>query len=172
MTEHGAWLDQSQSDLAASIRVLDRSDGTTYCHAIAKAQQAVEKSIKGLMTVLRHNEIVSVTVGWKHDVERFMTILVRLAGVRNRGEIGAMIANAFDQETRGDIRAIDRLVPKRPPPGSLPSRNTEYPYQAHGVWHAPSESDSFTWEEVRRFQALAHHVVGRCRQIASVVEKH
>jgi HEPN domain-containing protein len=63
MSEHRAWLRQAQSDRESAERVLDLGDEPTFCHGIAKFQQAVEKSIKALVAALRDHRDLEITVG-------------------------------------------------------------------------------------------------------------
>ena len=57
---HRLWLSQAHSDLAASGRVLIPTDGRTYCQAISKYQQAVEKTVKALGAALHSNGIMTL----------------------------------------------------------------------------------------------------------------
>src|SRR5262249_48923353 len=53
-------------------------DGRTRCQAIAKWQQTVEKIIKAIVAALREAGILSVQIGYRHDVEKFVRVLIRL----------------------------------------------------------------------------------------------
>src|SRR5947209_2372023 len=126
MSEHRAWLRQAQSERESAERVLDLGDASTFCHAIAKSQQAVEKSIKALVVALRDDRRLHIAIGWTHTVEQFLGILTRLPrfGGHNR-DIQSIIHGLLDETTRAAVRALDQLAPRRPPPGMPPYRNTE-----------------------------------------------
>jgi len=172
MSEHRAWLRQAQKDRESAERVLDLRDGSTFCHAIAKSQQAVEKSVKSLVAALRDCKGLGITIGWTHPVERFMSFLTRLpsSGDKDR-PIQSIIHSLFDEKTRGDVRALDRLAPRRPPSGMLPGVNTEYPFIKDGEWRAPADPDIFSRHDVNRFRALASRVVRGCASIISAIER-
>jgi hypothetical protein len=172
MSEHRAWLRQAQKDEESVKRVLDLKDRTTFCHAIAKSQQAVEKSVKALVAALRDCKGFGVAIGWTHPVERFMSFLIRLAhsGGKDRA-IQSIIHGLFNEKTRGDVRALDRLAPRRPPTGSLPGVNTEYPFVKNGEWRAPADPDIFSRRDVDRFRALASRIVQGCARIISAIER-
>src|SRR5262249_22126007 len=137
MTETRAWLFQAHADLACADKILDINDPSTYCHSIAKYQQAVEKAIKALVAALRDSRGLSIQIGWTHPVERFMSVLTRLPRSSANRDLQNIIHGLFDETTRGALRALDRLVPRRPPSGLHPERNTEYPFQMSGDWRAP-----------------------------------
>jgi HEPN domain-containing protein len=72
MSEHRAWLRQAQKDRESAERVLDLKDGSTFCQAIAKSQQAVEKAVKALAAALIENRIIGGKIPFVHSVEPFM----------------------------------------------------------------------------------------------------
>lgn len=172
MTERRAWLAQSISDLDMIARTLDPLDASTYCHAIAKCQQAVEKAVKALVAGLRDARIVAIEIGYRHDVARFLPILVRMPHATEHGPLQRLIHRFLDPNTRRDIAALDRLAPRRPPPFALHARNSEYPYQeAIGpAWKSPSSPDAFTIAEVTRYRALAHRLVVECQKLVFFIE--
>ncbi len=96
-------------------------------------------------------------------------------GVRLSDEdksIQAAIRKLLDPNIRSDIRAIDQLVPHRPAPGQLPSRNTEYPFRdLANHWRFPAQFDVFEIAEADRFRKLAHRLVDGCGRIVSAVER-
>jgi HEPN domain-containing protein len=172
MSEHRAWLRQAQKDRESAERVLDLADGSSFCHFLAKSQQAVEKSVKALVAALRDLRGIGVDIGWTHSVERFMSVLTKLP--RSQGanqDIQSNIRALFHETTRGNIRALDGLAPRRPPPGEPPGRNTEYPFQNHGVWQAPSDTGIFSRDDVSRFRSLASRVVEGCARVISAIER-
>lgn len=172
MSERRAWLRQAQNDRQSAEQVLELGDSSTFCHTIAKSQQAVEKSIKGLVAALRDLRGIGVEIGWAHSVEWFMRVLTRLP--RSNGanqDIQARLRALFDETTRGSIRALERFAPRRPPPGMPPGRNTEYPFFDEGVWRAPVDSGTFSRTDVDRFRAVASKVVQGCARAISAIER-
>ena len=153
------WSRQAQSDLDAANRMLDIGDASTYCHALAKYQQSVEKSIKSIITTLRDAGIISKEPGWSHEVEKDVSALIHLPSSPTIRDTQTRIKGLLNDFRRGEIRALCALAPKRPAPGELFRRNTEYPYQkSQDEWTIPSSTDAFTLNEVRRFEKIAHHI--------------
>lgn len=173
MTERRAWLVQSESDLEIVANLMDSQNPRTCCHTIAKCQQAVEKGVKSLIAALRDAGILSIEIGYRHEIARFMTVLIHMPHATQNRSLQARIHRLFDIKTRREIDALDRLAPHRPPPGHHASRNTEYPYQqrAGADWQTPSDSDSFTIEEVTRYRSLAHRLVIECGKLVSLLER-
>jgi HEPN domain-containing protein len=173
MTERRAWLTQSESDLDAVTYLFDSDDPKAHCHVIAKCQQAVEKSMKSLVASLRDAGILGITIGYRHEVARFLTVLIHMPHAAEHRSVQARIHRLFDAVTRREINALDGLVPRRPPPGGFPMKNTEYPYQtaAGGIWYSPADESSFTIEQVRRFRNLAHRLVIECGKLVSLLER-
>jgi hypothetical protein len=159
-------MGQAQADYSSIARVIELNDATTYCHAIAKCQQATEKAVKAVVRSL------GMQVGRKHDVLRLVDAILLAPGPRSRGRMMAHVRGLFGPQIRADIQAIDRLAPKYPAPGQHPQRNTEYPYQeANGDWRYPALAKSFSREEFDRFRAAAHRVVMGAARIVSAVAR-
>jgi HEPN domain-containing protein len=172
MSQHRAWLRQAQNDRESLDRVLELNDDSTFCQAIAKSQQAVEKSVKALVAALIEHQQLDRKTGWGHSAEQFMTVLIHLPRSRTgTREPQSIIHDIFDERTRGEVRSLDRLAPRRPPPDSPPARNTEYPFLQDGIWQAPADPGVFSECEARRYRALAHRVVAGCAQVVSAVER-
>lgn len=166
------WLRQAQADLEAAGHILQPVVASTYCQAISKYQQTVEKSVKALAAILRDAQMANIPIGFKHDVETQVSMLLRLPRPRASRDIQNIIHSLFDQSTRGDIKALGLLAPKAPAPGQLFQRNTEYPYQdAQGTWHVPAEEDAFVLAEVERFKRLAHRGYDGISRIMSAIER-
>lgn len=170
MKQRRAWIYQARSDLECGDGLVTLSRDSFSCHAVAKYQQAVEKAIKSLIVALGDRGLIHASVGWRHEAEPFMRALISLRPKPDRS-IPGVIRKLFDETTRGEIRALDRLVPKRPAPGEDPARNTEYPYLRNGKWRAPSEPDQFAVVEVERFRKLAHRVVRGCSKLVDTLER-
>ena len=173
MTERRAWLRQSEADLHAIARALDADDPGTYCHAIAKCQQAVEKGIKGLVAALRDSGVLSIEIGYRHEVSRFLKVLVKSPNAHQYPAVTARLRRLLDWRTRQAIEALDRLTPKRPPPGGLPARNTEYPFRTSvgEMWRSPGEKDIFGRDELEIYRAMAHRIVVECNRLVSIIER-
>src|SRR4051794_11789125 len=78
MDEPTAWLSQARADWRAAERFLAAEENAVYCHAIAKWQQTLEKAIKAIVSALHDAGILGTGIRAKHDVERYVRVLVRL----------------------------------------------------------------------------------------------
>lgn len=163
---------QSRSDVAAITRVLNPRDASTYGHAIAKSQQAVEKTIKALVAGLRDAGILAIDIGYRHDVARFLPVLIRMPHAAEHRAFQARLQGLLDAATRCDIDALDRLAPRRPPPGTPAARNTEYPFQDEfgPDWRSPSDLDVFGIDEVDCYRRLAYRLLSECGKLLSFLE--
>src|SRR5258708_38132237 len=104
-------------------------------------------------------------------VERFITVLTHLPRPRDFRDIQGKIRGLLDAQTRGDIRALDAMAPRRPPPGEPPARNSEYPFVLANTWRAPAEPDVFTRVELERFRKLASRLVDGIDRILSAISR-
>lgn len=170
MNEPRAWLAQARSDFAVGSNLLDRQ--LPVCHPIAKFQQAVEKAVKGLVVALAAARILAMQVGRRHEVEPYVSAMVRLRRSPSRRSVHNAIQHLFGADIRAQIRDLDALVPKWPPPGVPPSRNTEYPFQDSKChWIAPAHADVFDTSETVEFRRLAANIVDGCSRIVSAIER-
>ena len=71
--EPTAWLNQASADRDAAERFVADEGGIGRCHAIAKWQQAVEKNVKALVSVLHDAGHMKAGIVQKHDVSRYMS---------------------------------------------------------------------------------------------------
>jgi len=166
VNEVDAWIDQAYSDYQCINRVLVQNDSTIYCHAIAKSQQCVEKSVKA---IARHR---GMGIGRAHGVHRLAQVFRRTLKRGQGRDINHQILGLLDADTVRKIRDLDQLAPAWPSPGSRFARNTEYPYQIDDAdWLSPSASNAFSPSEVERFRQLAHRVVDRSRRIISASKR-
>ena len=168
------WLSQAHSDFCAAKRVYQADDDSTYCQAIAKYQQVVEKSVKALATGLQDAKIAQVSRShyYKHDVERLAQAIRHSLAPKNVNEIHSKVAELFNEHYREEIRILSSFAPHRPPPGAPHQRNTEYPFQnANGDWTAPAIPKSFNSQEVTRFKDLAVRIWQRCNKIISALPR-
>jgi hypothetical protein len=151
-----AWLTQVESDYQAAQRVYAPDDHRTYCQAIAKHQQAVEKLVKATSALLAEGGIALPT-DHSHHPAKFITRLRRLSYESRRAEQHRWISKTFSNQMSTDIKWICLLAPKLPDKrGDLLSRNTEYPFHhPDGTWRAPAEAGVFSPDEVERSSKIA-----------------
>ncbi len=167
MDETEAWLSQAISDRKAAEVLLGNKEGMGRCHAIAKWQQTVEKSVKAMVCALFDAGILGIGARAKHEVTRYVGTLTRLPRAPGKRPIQQHLHSLLDQNTRLGIKALDDLAPQFPP-----KRNTEYPFQeAGGQWTFPAAKDVFSSEEVQRFRELAHRVLNGAGWIVSAVRR-
>jgi hypothetical protein len=170
--EFMAWLRQAQADREAAELLADNEVLPSFCHAIAKWQQAVEKAIKAIVACLRDAGILHIDIGYQHGVERFVSVLIRLPHARDNKSIQQQLHGFLDQQTRAGLKALDGLVPHRPAPGLPPQRNTEYPFlEAPGQWTYPAAESIFSEEEAQRFRSLAQRVVDRAGRLIAALRR-
>ena len=160
MDESTAWISQAVADQAAAEReraVAGRSKVPVWCHAVAKYQQAVEKSIKAIVVALRECGVRGVhPVGYDHRVQNHLRLLRRLPGGGAGRSIQRKLRDFLDAPTRMDIHRLESLAPRAPTPGDPHPRNTEYPFNdAHGGWTYPAAPDQFSVVEGNAFQGVA-----------------
>jgi HEPN domain len=167
-----AWLQQSIADRAAGELLVSSKRTEMYCHAIAKWQQAVEKAIKAVIAALRDAGVLAIEIGYRHEVARFISVLLRLPHGRENKTIQQHLRGLFNEHTRANIRNLDELAPHRPAPGQPPQRNTEYPFQVTPTnWSYPAAEDVFSSKEIQRFRNLAHRIVAGAGKIVSAVRR-
>ena len=172
MNESIAWLQQALADRQAAERFAGSAEGWTRCHALAKCQQTVEKAIKALVAALRDAGVLHLEIGYRHEVERFLKVLIRLPHAADHRAIQRHLQSFLNQDTRNGIRSLDALAPRAPAPGERPRRNTEYPFHdTGGSWTYPAAEDIFLAEEVERFRQLAHRIVDNAGRIIRAIRR-
>lgn len=170
MSKSRAWLRQANSDLASVWRLLNPHDESLNCQAAAKCQQTVEKAVKGLLAALDDAGFLGCNVGRRHDVDRYLALLVRRA--RFPGEIQRGVNLLFNHQRREEIRAIERLIPRWTEPGLLAARNSEYPYQPSAdVWAAPADPGVFLDSEIELYRKLAYDILRGCEKLVSALQR-
>ncbi|MCK4659410.1 MAG: HEPN domain-containing protein [Phycisphaerae bacterium] len=170
MSEPGAdlWMRQAWSDFQAAKRVLDRNDQSTFCHQISKCQQTVEKAIKAMVAALRLSGIIETSPGYRHPVENLVSVLTHLPHQQENREIQNEIFGLLHEHHRGEIRAICALAPRRPAPGQLAPKNTEYPFQrSTDEWVAPTDQGVFQDKDTSRFRKIATSICEGAARIVS-----
>jgi HEPN domain-containing protein len=167
-----AWLQQAIADRMAAERFAGSAEGWTRCHALAKCQQTVEKAIKAIVAALRDARILHIEIGYRHEVERFLKVLIRMPHAADNRAIQRHLQAFLNQDTRTGIRALDALAPRAPSAGERPRRNTEYPFQdAEGDWTIPAAEKTFSAEEVERSRQLAHRIVDNAGRIIAAIRR-
>lgn len=168
------WLRQANSDRKSIGRILDTSEHWTYCQAIAKCQQTVEKSIKALVAALRERGYLHIHTGRTHAVEQLVAAMVRLPVRRHATrDIRNHLLHLLDEHRRGEIRAVCHLAPRWPSAGQPFSRNTEYPFQAAAEkWAAPADDGVFGVNDIRRFRDLAERIYTEAHRLICAIERH
>ena len=165
------WISQADSDVWAADRVYDRGEVRSYCQVVAKCQQVVEKSVKAIAAGVRDRLVVRIDLGYGHEVSGLTSVLRRAAPPTDPMDVRHRINRLFDRFTVAEIKALESLAPRRPPPGSLHARNSEYPYERlAGDWTAPA-LDGFTMADVDRARALAGRVFTQARLIVSILRR-
>ena len=170
MDECTAWLFQGIADHEAAIAI-DSLDREKFgCHVIAKLQQAVEKLIKSIVASLRDAGILAIEIGFGHSVSRFVATMLSLPHAKAVRLAQRRLWKMLDAPTRAGISAIDELVPRRPPPGTPPTRNTEYPFQTQQQkWAYPALDGVFDPTDLVRFRAVANRIRTQVPAIVSAI---
>ena len=167
MDEPTAWLNQASADRDAAERFVADEGGIGRCHAIAKWQQAVEKNVKALVSVLHHAGHMKAGIVQKHDVSRYMSgLLRRLRCAQGDSTIQSHLHRLFDEKTRADIECFTAW------PRMQLQRNTEYPFQdAAGQWTYPAARGVFSSDEVKKFRGLASRIQKEAERIVDAVRR-
>jgi len=177
MPDPGAnlWISQANSDWRAADLVYDETDHRTYCQAISKYQQTVEKSIKAVAAALQGAGVKSVRreYYYDHNLDDLISALRRSPYPRKAQHVQARICEVLSDYYYLEINALSSLAPRKPQRGALHARNTEYPYEsAQGVWTAPALLGEFNKHEVLRFYRLAERIYERTREIVSAIDRY
>lgn len=171
MDESWAWLQQGIADHDAAIALGSFQRENFRCHVIAKFQQSVEKCVKSIVAALREANILSIEIGWTHAVSPFVKVMIRLPHARANFGIQRSLWILLDIKTRETISALDKLVPRRPPPGREPERNTEYPFRNDGEWTFPAKSEAFDAKDIQRFQGVVNRIRTQAPRIVSALSR-
>lgn len=172
MDESMAWLQQAIADRKAVERFAGNAEGWTRCHALAKCPQTVEKAITAIVAALRDAKVLHIEIGYRHEVARFLNVLIRLPHATDNRAIQRHLQAFLNENTRGGIHSLDALAPRAPAPGEGPRRNIEYPFHdAEGNGTYPADEDTFSLEEVQRFRRLAHRIVENAFRIVTAIRR-
>lgn len=173
MKQSQAWLAQLQSDFAAAKRVYVEADETTYCQAISKYQQTVEKSVKAMVAVIIDLGIDFMLPSTSHLPDREIEALLRLSRAVDNSSVDA-IKRIFGKH-RNDIEWLCRLAPSWRGEGLPAVRNTEYPFLAgpnkvHD-WTVPASPDTFSRAEVERARRITWQFHRQAIRFAQTVKR-
>lgn len=170
------WISQADSDLIAAARVYNKADHRTWCQAIAKHQQVVEKSIKAIAAAAQDAGMgagIKKKYYYRHPVDKIISALRHPASRKDPNAIQAQIDKLLCQFNRDEIGDLSDLAPGgKPDSGVLHAKNTEYPYEtASGVWTAPALVGAFTTQDVCRFATLSKRIYQGSHQIVSALRR-
>jgi hypothetical protein len=174
--ESAAWIRQAAADRAAAEReraFAGQSERPSWCHAVAKYQQAIEKYIKSIVAALRECGVRGILpIGYDHRVQNHLRMLRRIPGGGAGRSIQSKLRELLDPQTRQSIWKLENLAPRQPAPGDPHSRNTEYPFNTtQGGWTFPAAPDSFSVAEVGEFQKLLARVSYFATNIVSALRR-
>lgn len=162
------WLRQAESDYACAETLRLQANSTLRCHIIAKQQQTLEKSIKGLVVAVADAEVTVIKIRFNHDVEPYVNALLKLPHPRQHRILQDRLRTLFSEYHRGEIAALLTFAPHQPAPGQRFGRNTEYPFQtADGNWTVPAEEGVFSAVDVERFDRIAFRILDGSRRIVT-----
>lgn len=155
MKQSEAWLAQAAADLAAGEKLFEQVDPTSYCQAIAKYQQTVEKSVKAMVAAV--NDLGSnLAITTNHQPITEIDGLLALRRVIDNAST-QHLARIFGLH-RQAIEELCRFAPRWPEDGINFARNTEYPFLLDAKWTAPVVAGSFTLQETKRAQLTARAI--------------
>ena len=168
------WIQQASSDYRCAEYLLTSQEEYLRCHIIAKCQQTVEKSIKGVLSALGEADIeVSEPSYFSHTVDKHINVLFRLPDTHKNKSIQGYISSVLNTPLAGAaaykrVNDLCNLAPK----GQTAERNTEYPFQKNdGTWTAPAESDTFSEKELDEFCQTARHIFLGSQKIVDALSR-
>ena len=166
MREPQAWLAQAASDFDAGERILNNAEAWTYCHAIAKYQQCVEKSVKAMAAAVKVQGIATIDTGLSHYPLKQINAL-RLLRRQIDKDSNSIVTDVLSDFRVGEIKALCDLAPR-----AGIQRNTEYPYErGAGEWTIPSAEGVFAIADVVRFRTIASDVRSRSNKFVQIVRQ-
>ncbi len=154
-----AWIRQAESDLQAGKKLDIPDRPSTFCQALSKYQQAVEKSVKGLASVLHEGGVLSAGLSKKHAVASLFSAILKIPRSEDNRDYMEKLERVFAGSRQQYLKELDDLAPIYPAPGKLHAKNHEYPFQdASGDWHSPCDDNAFTSGEMKRFRVIANQI--------------
>lgn len=171
MRESAAWRNQAVADDAIATRIENVEDGRTYCHAAAKYQQSVEKSVKAVVVILRHAQIMMINQPRQHRVDLLVTAILAIPRAAVPRDAFKRLSRLFSPAVRRDIQALDAIAPQWPAPGAPHAKNTEYPYEvAVGDWLPPADATTFSRGDMKRFRYTSRRVSKELDRVVDALE--
>ena len=172
MSSSGAWLRQANSDMLAANCLSACNSEDLYCQISAKCQQVVEKSVKAIAAELTERGIVTLTIGFKHDIGKLITAIITTPHSRkNSNSVPEYISSALNNN-RLNIQVLMGLAPHKPTDSDSLPRNTEYPFHnERSVLIDPSDSDVFTQTETEGRIKFAGAVLKQARKLILVTKR-
>jgi hypothetical protein len=164
-------MQQAESDFRAARLVDNDFDAQTRCQAIAKYQQCVEKSVKGVLDKLHDIGVTNAHSDSGHHVARYVSVFTNLPRTRQTSDLLNQLARLFTHTLLQRIDLLDSFVPQYPKGGTFAARNHEYPFQRTAAdWRAPSDENAFTTGEMRRIRHCAGILIVGLRRIFDALE--
>jgi hypothetical protein len=111
-----AWLRQAESDFRSGERLVGTENP---CQAVAKYQQAVEKSVKAISEAFFDRRIFSSPIRGGHDVDRLVTVILTVRHRRSNRNWGLQFKSLFNDKRRDAIRTVSQLAPQKAAAGQL-----------------------------------------------------
>lgn len=153
MKQSEAWVVQVKSDLEAGDKFYHENNPATYCQAIAKYQQTVEKSVKAMAAAV--NDLGSdLRITPSHLPTKEIDALLLLRRAIDNSSVNRL-TNTFTKYRKA-VEGLCRLAPRWPEDGTSFTRNTEYPFRVDGQWSAPAVQGTFTAQEAKDAQSTAN----------------
>ncbi len=168
MKQSEAWLLQATSDFAAAKAVFDKADASTYCQSIAKYQQTVEKSVKGMIVALSEQGISSIPISHNHELTHEINSLnsLRRTGLKFYDKNLVDKISATLNKGKAQVKWLSDLAPMGPKDKTY-FKNTEYPFSdaSPDGWAAPASSGSFSVTDVTMAYNLAQKLHKKANDI-------
>ena len=172
MSSSRVWLRQAKSDLHAAECLSGQPAEDLYCQVAAKCQQTVEKSVKAIAAELSDRGIVTLTIGFDHRIDRYISAITRVPRHKSAGKSVPEYIQQTLLRNRNEVKLLMSLAPHRPPDENQLPRNTEYPFHnAQGVLIAPADTGIFQKVEIDGHLKVATAVFTQAQALISIVER-
>lgn len=172
MSSARIWLRQAKSDMLTARYLAQQESDDFYCQTVAKCQQVVEKSIKAIAAELTERRIVTLTIGFDHRVDQYISAIIRTPrNVTEKRSVPGHISQSL-RNNRNAINEIMRLAPHRTGDVQRLPRNTEYPFHnSQGVLIAPADTGVFEKSEVETHLRVAGTVFSQAQTLITISER-
>ncbi|HEX4053279.1 MAG TPA: HEPN domain-containing protein [Tepidisphaeraceae bacterium] len=172
MRHSTAWIQQAESDLKAGKKVDNPQDPPTFCQAISKYHQALEKAVKAVASVLQHGSVFPGGPGKKHPVAPLLSAILKIPRSDDNRDLMRKLDRVFSPSLRQELKELDALAPVYPAPSTPHARNHEYPFQnSIDDWQPPCAEDAFASGEMKRFRATAENIYSALRKTVDGLER-